>query len=373
VALHPNAGVATARTGDDSTTTQIVGENGKDDDSTQQKFLRNIKSKLTFPYYYSEAFRRKKTKASSSTSIPGRGRWWIGSVLQRASSGVWAPLRWVQRRVLRRTVHGEDGGSGSGIRRPDVLVVDDDNDDDSSSRYQSHPDQPNPSSSSSGGAPSPLAYPDSSSNQLTSSEAAVAAARDDKPKVPETSGVGKVTRNNIVGDRWAVSTVDLSGEWEIVVSDEFKQQYDKYLALLGQPVLIRSVALSIVGLTTEETVQRNDGRELFIRGRNVRGCWERSLTSSGADETSPEYEAVRVPIVTADSETVYSEAWWEDGGTVHRSWLRGVQKYGGGDFESRRYLDGDMLVCESTFHPADASREKASITWRFKRQKRNPT
>ena len=178
--------------------------------------------------------------------------------------------------------------------------------------------------------------------------------------------VGKLPE--ISGNRWAVSSVDLSGLWEILVTDEFKQQYDKYLMLLGQPMLVRSVALSIVGLTTEETIQSDNGRVLFIRGRNVRGCWERSLVSSGADEQNSTYEPTFTPIVTADAETVYSESWWEDNGTAHRSWLRGVQKYGGGDFESLRYIDGDVLVCESTFHPNDSTREKASVTWRFKRQ-----
>ena len=31
----------------------------------------------------------------------------------------------------------------------------------------------------------------------------------------------------------------------------------------------------------------------------------------------------------------------------------GGEKYGGGDFENKRYLtdNGNILVCESTFHP----------------------
>ena len=96
--------------------------------------------------------------------------------------------------------------------------------------------------------------------------------------------------------------------------------------------------------------------------------WERELVSSGADEENEEYEPALIPIVSADEEDVYSEAWWENKGTVHVSWLRGVKKYGGGSFESRRYLDGqDVLVCESTFFPDDSARTKAKITWRFKR------
>jgi hypothetical protein len=157
----------------------------------------------------------------------------------------------------------------------------------------------------------------------------------------------------------SASNVDLSGEWNIIVSDAFKEEYDKYLTLLGQPLLVRSVALSIVSMTTESTEQNDEGMMLSIRGRNVRGTWERTLMTP---------EITR--IVTADGEDVEAEAWWENSGTVHRSWLRGVSKYGGGDFESKRYLEsnGKVLVCESTFHPRDATRENARVTWRFLRQ-----
>lgn len=161
----------------------------------------------------------------------------------------------------------------------------------------------------------------------------------------------------------AAPRVDLSGNWNVVVTEEFKKEYDRYLTYLGQPNLVRSVALSIVGLTTEETKQLNKGRELFIRGRNVRGVWERTLVAS--DSADP----VLTPITTADSEKVVSESWWTNGGTVHVSWLRGVKKYGGGDFESRRSIDSDgIFICESTFHPQDGAREKVSMTWRFQRQ-----
>jgi hypothetical protein len=193
---------------------------------------------------------------------------------------------------------------------------------------------------------------------------------------PEPASMSKSPSDDIIGDRWAVAapTVDLSGHWDIkpFVTENFKRQYDNYLRLLGQPGIVRSVAVSIVGLTTEETAQSDQGRELLIRGRNVRGIWERTLTASGADRASVngEYTPVQTVIITADAEAVQSEAWWEQEGTVHRSWLRGVTKYGGGEFESKRYLEdgGNVLVCESTFHPADPSREKAHVTWRFQRQ-----
>lgn len=172
----------------------------------------------------------------------------------------------------------------------------------------------------------------------------------------------------ISGDRWAVASTDLSGEWDILVNDTFKEEYDKYLMLLGQPMLVRSVAVTIVGFTTEETRQSEDGRSLFIRGRNVRGLWDRTIIASGADEKNVDFEPILTPITTADDEQVMAEAWWEREGTLHLSWMRGVKKYGGGDFESRRYLtEDDLLVCESTFHPSDETREKACVTWKFKR------
>ena len=48
----------------------------------------------------------------------------------------------------------------------------------------------------------------------------------------------------------------------------------------------------------------------------------------------------------------------------------GGEKYGGGDFENRRYLsdNGNILVCESTFHPREEGRDKATVTWRFLRE-----
>ena len=157
------------------------------------------------------------------------------------------------------------------------------------------------------------------------------------------------------------SSVDLSGDWTILVSEEFKTEYDEYLKQLGQPMLVRSIALGIIGRTTEFTQQTNNGRDLFIRGTNARGVWERSLV---ADPTSSTI------ITTADAEPVQATAWWAAGGTVHHSWLRGVTKYGGGDFESKRYLEqnGKVLVTESTFHPADTSRRSATVTWRFLRK-----
>jgi hypothetical protein len=153
------------------------------------------------------------------------------------------------------------------------------------------------------------------------------------------------------------------------VNDEFKKEYDEYLKQLGQPFIVRSVALTIIPLTTEETLQTEHGRALLIRGTNARGVWERTLVSSGADKISSEFTPLKVPIVTADDERVQAESWWEDNGTVHRSFMLGLNKYGGGDFESKRYLekDGKVLVCESIFHPRDKERDDVKVTWRFLR------
>lgn len=189
------------------------------------------------------------------------------------------------------------------------------------------------------------------------------------PRQPKgkTSSIGMP-----VGDRWAIAApgVDLSGDWKLVVTDEFKSYYDEYLKQLGQPFIVRSVALTLIGLTTEYTEQKEGGRTLFIRGTNARGVWERTLVTSGADMVNDQFSPLHVPVETADDERVEAEAWWEDNGTVHRSWMRGLNKYGGGSFESKRYLDegGKVLVCESTFHPNEKDRKDAGITWRFLNQ-----
>mmetsp|Transcript_9304 Transcript_9304/g.28064 ORF Transcript_9304/g.28064 Transcript_9304/m.28064 type:complete len:339 (-) Transcript_9304:77-1093(-) len=179
------------------------------------------------------------------------------------------------------------------------------------------------------------------------------------------------------GERWAISSpdVNLTGMWKIKVTDGFKEQYDSYLRNLGQPLLVRSIALSIISMTREETKQTNHGRDLWIKGTNTRGVWERTLHGSGSCydvhiEDFDDYEHRTVPIVTADSEKVEAQSWWENEGTVHVSWLRGGKKYGGGDFYSRRYLkdDGNTFVCETIFHPRDESREEATVTWTFDRE-----
>ena len=174
-------------------------------------------------------------------------------------------------------------------------------------------------------------------------------------------------------ERWAQSSpqTDLSGSWTLIADDTFKKEYDTYLTDLGFNRITRGVACSLISRTTEITKQSDNGRELYLKGINPKGAWERTLTSSGypdfetkADQT--DYAHMKTSIKTAESEEVAAEAWWECRGTKHRSWLRGGKK---GDYESLRYVEdcGNVLVCESIFHPRDKSKKKANVKWRFQR------
>ena len=209
----------------------------------------------------------------------------------------------------------------------------------------------------------------------TSDEVAVAEASVDTVSSSVESVVKDVQTKKISklpkGNRWAVAApgVDLSGQWSLIVTDEFKRDYVRYLEGLKQPFIVRSVAVGLLSMTTDECIQTDNGRSLLIRGRNVRGIWDRTLIASGTEAGIDDYTPLSVPIMSAESEQVQAESWWENKGTVHVSWLRGVQLYGGGDFESRRYLedDGQVYVCESTFHRQgpDKDDEGVKVTWRF--------
>ena len=130
-------------------------------------------------------------------------------------------------------------------------------------------------------------------------------------------------------ERWAMSApnVDLSGEWTLIADDSFKAEYDAYLKQLGFNGITRKVACSLIARTTEETKQIDNGRELYLKGTNPKGAWERTLTASGypdfeteADHVEGEdYNHHKTSIKTADSEDVDAEAWWEEKGTKHRS------------------------------------------------------
>jgi len=204
----------------------------------------------------------------------------------------------------------------------------------------------------------------------------------EETKVEEVTTPGKTitptttTTSAAPEERQATASVDFTGNWTLLVDDSFKSEYDSYLRKLGQPMLVRTVAMTVIGSTKEEAIQSEGGKQLFIRGMNVRGSWERTLEASESDAVEEEGSMHAVeghvlkPMVTADEEEVEVASWWEDGGKVHRSWVVGGKKYGGGDFENKRYLsdNGNMLVCESTFHPSEEGREKATVTWRFLRE-----
>ena len=68
---------------------------------------------------------------------------------------------------------------------------------------------------------------------------------------------------------------------------------------MGQPALVRSVAVNIVDFTAEDVV--HDGLELTIRGKNLRGSWDRTLITSGYNtETGELIEQAENLVHTAD-------------------------------------------------------------------------
>ena len=147
--------------------------------------------------------------------------------------------------------------------------------------------------------------------------------------------------------------------WTLIADDSFKTEYDTYLKQLGFSRITRGVACSLISRTTEITKQSKGGRELYLKGINPKGAWERVLVSSGypdfeTDGKQKDYTHLKTSIKTADAEDVEAEAWWEERGTMHRSWLRGGTKYGGGDFESLRYIEegsgGNVLVSNLVYH-----------------------
>ena len=221
-----------------------------------------------------------------------------------------------------------------------------------------------------------------STSSETSLEVSDVADRTQEPSIIESAAGGELSKDTKVskvsknpkGNRWAVAApgVDLTGHWSLIVTDEFKRDYDRYLEGLQQPFLVRSMAVGLLSMTTDECNQKDGGKSLLIHGRNARGVWDRTLIASGTEVGVPEYTPLSVPVMSAESEQVLAESWWEENGTVHVSWLRGVNKYGGGAFESRRYLEdnGKIYVCETTFHRQDADKgdNDVKIAWRFRRQ-----
>ena len=176
------------------------------------------------------------------------------------------------------------------------------------------------------------------------------------------------------GPRWAISAshTDLSGVWKPVVTTQFKKEYDEYLQNCGEKFVFRKVVVNAIGLQREHIIQKQQGHELEICATNPAGSWNRTLVASGADVGQDIFEPVNASIVDPDGDLVQVEAWWEQGGTVHRSWLRGKPRLYGGAFETVRYLESeDVLICNSTFHPSpDASTSRfkyAHVVWKFHR------
>eukprot|EP00518_Triparma_eleuthera_P012805 CAMPEP_0182487502 /NCGR_PEP_ID=MMETSP1319-20130603/47790_1 /TAXON_ID=172717 /ORGANISM="Bolidomonas pacifica, Strain RCC208" /LENGTH=331 /DNA_ID=CAMNT_0024689625 /DNA_START=641 /DNA_END=1633 /DNA_ORIENTATION=- len=148
------------------------------------------------------------------------------------------------------------------------------------------------------------------------------------------------------------STQTLTGKWKLASTPGFKDAYDKYLSDLGQPSVVRTVALGLVSFTKEETTHDVGSGSLRVVGRNPKGTWDRTLELTGEGS-----EGVEVP--TADSETVMAASHWD--GDVHVSVLKDTKKYGGGDFRSRRYMDGEEYVCDTVFEKKGGG--TAEIQW----------
>ena len=160
--------------------------------------------------------------------------------------------------------------------------------------------------------------------------------------------------------------VDLSGTWRPVVTPEFKTEYDSYLANCSQSFLFRKVVVNGIGYQKEVIRQLNDGIDLEIIATNPAGNWNRTLRAS--DGILP----LNVTITDPDGDRVQIEAWWEMGGTRHKSILRGKPNVDGGVFETVRYLKTDaVLVCESKFHPSPSSSVEefkyGYVVWTFQR------
>lgn len=118
---------------------------------------------------------------------------------------------------------------------------------------------------------------------------------------PTVATKGGATRTQPVGERWAIAGngVDLSGKYRVIVTEEFKKAYDEYLASLGQPLIVRTVALGIIGRTTEELSMTEKGKYLLIRGTNARGIWDRTLVASGTEIGVDDFDPLLVPVMVS--------------------------------------------------------------------------
>lgn len=167
----------------------------------------------------------------------------------------------------------------------------------------------------------------------------------------------------------AASHVDLSGTWRPIVTPAFKVKYDEYLQNCSQSFFYRKVIVNGIALQKEIILQ--DGPNLQIVASNPAGNWNRTLVASGS-HTNP----ILVNLQDPDGDTVQVESWWEENGTVHRSWLRNKPRLLGGAFETLRYLspdDPNVLLCDSIFHPSPSSTaskgfQYGRVLWKFRRE-----
>eukprot|EP00594_Rhizosolenia_setigera_P007139 CAMPEP_0178953114 /NCGR_PEP_ID=MMETSP0789-20121207/8234_1 /TAXON_ID=3005 /ORGANISM="Rhizosolenia setigera, Strain CCMP 1694" /LENGTH=198 /DNA_ID=CAMNT_0020634327 /DNA_START=264 /DNA_END=860 /DNA_ORIENTATION=+ len=195
---------------------------------------------------------------------------------------------------------------------------------------------------------------------------------DSLSSLPPTDEIATLTITIPRGLRWSISnsSVDLSGNWVLAVSSEWKDQYDLYLQSLGINSFVRKIALMMIHRTKEETVQTENGLELKIISSNPKGTWERTLISSGSSLENDKFEPLFHQIKNANGDECEAESWWEDQGKVHHSWMRGGPS---GDYQSIRYLEdnGKFYICESYFYERKSgsisSNPTGKIIWRFER------
>ena len=186
-----------------------------------------------------------------------------------------------------------------------------------------------------------------------------------KYKESNPASTGAATTSTTARSALPATDVDLSGIWKPIITPQFIRDYDRYLQHCGEGLFFRKALLAAMGLAHE--VYQQEGTQLSITSKSAVTSWQRVLVSS-SDASDPVISWFRDP----DGDTVHVEAWWQADGTVHTSRLRGKPRVHGGTFVSQRYLESpDVLICESTFHPAaDAGLRfhPDHVVWRFQRQ-----
>lgn len=203
-------------------------------------------------------------------------------------------------------------------------------------------------------------------------------AADETPSLDEhgKENVMQSSETNAEGEKedrsaTAASHVDLSGTWRPIATTQFKAEYDQYLQNCTQSYMYRKVIVNGIALQKEIIHQLDNGTNLQIVASNPAGNWDRTLVASTSQNP------VHVTIKDPDGDTVQVEAWWEDNGRVHKSWLRNKPRLLGGAFETSRYLseeDPNILLCDSVFHPssdvAAASKgfKYGRVLWQFRRE-----